>query len=268
MIDYKKIKEAADYIKEKTNFEPKIGLILGSGLGFMADEIENPTVIDYKDIPNFPVSTVFGHEGKLVIGKLFGKDVVAMKGRFHTYEGYDPSTVVFPVYVMKEIGVERLLITNAAGGINRGFEPGDVILIKDIISLLSFKNPLRGPNDERLGPRFPDMSHPFDREWMNKLNEKMNLKEGTCIWTLGPSYETPAEIRAFDKLGADLVGMSTAPEVIAANHIGLKVLGLSCVTNMAAGILDVPLNHEDVMRVADKVKGKFAKIVRVALEVV
>ena len=268
MVDYEKVKEAASYILDKIKEKPQIGLILGSGLGFMADEIEDPVVFDYSEIPNFPVSTAPGHEGKLVIGTLFGKRVVAMKGRFHTYEGYDPSQVVFPVYVMKEIGVERLLITNAAGGINRSFEPGDIVIIKDVISILSFRNPLRGPNDERLGPRFPDMSKPFDREWIEKLKEKIDLKEGVYIWTLGPSYETPAEIRAFGKLGADLVGMSTVPEVIAANHIGIKVLGLSCVTNMAAGILEEPLSHEEVMRVANAVKGKFSKIVRIALEVV
>jgi purine-nucleoside phosphorylase len=225
-------------------------------------------VIDYSEIPHFPVSTVPGHEGKLVIGELFGKKVVAMKGRFHTYEGYDPSEVVFPVYVMKELGAERLLITNSSGGINRSFEPGDVVLIKDVISILTFRNPLRGPNDESLGPRFPDMSQPFDVEWMERLKERVPMKEGVYIWTLGPNYETPAEIRAFEKMGADMVGMSTVPEVIAANHVGLKVLGLSCITNMAAGILDEPLKHEDVIRVANMVKDRFAKIVRVALEVI
>ncbi len=267
-MEYEKVKEATEFIIDVINIKPQVGLILGSGLGFMADEVKNAIALDYKDIPNFPISTTPGHEGKLIAGKLFGKSVVVMKGRFHVYEGYDPSTVVFPVYVMKELGVERFLITNAAGGISRDFNPGDVVLIRDFISLLSFKNPLRGPNDEKFGPRFPDMSEPFDREWMERLKEKVNLKEGVYIWTLGPSYETPSEIKAFDKLGADLVGMSTVPEIIAANHLGLKVLGLSCVTNMAAGILDTPLSHEDVMRVADMVKGKFARIVKVALEVI
>jgi purine-nucleoside phosphorylase len=268
VIDYKRIKEAAEFISRNLREKPEIGLILGSGLGFMTDEIEDPIVIEYQDIPHFPRSTAPGHEGKLVAGKLFGKSVITMKGRFHTYEGYDPSDVVLPVYVMKEIGVERLLITNAAGGINRSFNPGEIVIIKDVISILAFRNPLRGPNDESLGPRFPDMSEPFDRKWISKLKEKADLKEGVYIWTLGPSYETPAEIRAFGKLGADMVGMSTVPEVIAANHVGLKVLGLSCITNMAAGILDEPLSHEDVLKVANMVKSKFARVVRLALEVI
>jgi len=268
VVDRKKVLEAARYIEERISVKPRVGLILGSGLGFLADQVEDPTVIEYSEIPHFPVSTVPGHEGKLVIGKLFGKEIAAMKGRFHTYEGYDPSEVVFPVYVMRELGVERLLITNSSGGINRSFQPGDVVLIKDVISILAFRNPLRGPNDDELGPRFPDMSQPFDREWMERLKEKMELKEGVYIWTLGPNYETPAEIRAFDRIGADMVGMSTVPEVIAANHVGIKVLGLSCITNMAAGILDEPLKHEDVIRVANMVKDRFAKIVKVALEVI
>jgi len=272
MVDFDKVQEAVDFIKNKIRTKPEIGLILGSGLGFLADRVEDKEILDYSEIPHFPLSTVEGHEGKMVFGKLFGKSVVAFKGRFHTYEGYDPSDVVFPIYVIKLLGVSRLLITNSSGGINRDFKPGDVVLIKDIINF-AFRNPLRGPNYEELGPRFPDMSKPFDKDWMEKIKERLQkegkeIKEGVYIWTLGPSYETPAEIRAFSKLGADMVGMSTVPEVIACAHVGIKVLGLSCITNMAAGILEQPLRHEDVIRVANMVKDRFAKIVQLALEVI
>ena len=268
-MKYEEIKASAEFVKERIGAKPDVAIILGSGLGFLADKAENRVVIDYSDIPNFPVSTVPGHEGKLVFGEIFGKKALMMKGRFHVYEGHDPKKVIFPVYVFKMLGVERLLITNSAGGINLDFKPGDIVVIKDVINL-SFRSPLRGENDERLGVRFPDMSRPFDREWIEKLKERYGraLKEGVYIWTLGPSYETPAEIRAFRKLGADMVGMSTVPEVIAAAHAGIKVLGLSCITNMAAGILDEPLKHEDVIRVANEVKGKFAGVVKAALEVI
>ncbi len=271
-MKYEEIKKAVEYIKSVTDFKPKIAMILGSGLGFLADEVEDPIVIEYSKIPGFLVSTVPGHEGKLVMGVLFGKDVVIMKGRFHAYEGYDIRRIIFPIYVFKELGVERLIITNASGGINLDFKPGDVVIIKDVINF-SFRSPLRGENDDKLGPRFPDMSSPFDKKWIEALKNRMaaegkKLKEGVYLWTLGPSYETPSEIKMFSKLGADMVGMSTVPEVIAASHVGLKVLGLSCITNMAAGILDEPLKHEDVMRVANEVKGKFAGIVKKALEVV
>jgi len=272
MLNYEKVKEAAGYIKSKCENIPDIAVVLGSGLGFLADKAKDSYIIDYKDIPNFPISTVPGHEGKLVIGDLWGKRVVMMKGRFHFYEGYEAWKVIFPVYVFKELGVKRLILTNSSGGINMDYKPGDIVLIKDVINL-AFRSPLRGPNDDKLGVRFPDMSRPFDREWMEKVKEKLKeegreIAEGVYIWSLGPSYETPAEIRAFKKLGADMVGMSTVPEVIAAAHAGLKVLGFSCITNMAAGILEEPLKHEDVIRVANMVKDKFAHFVKVALEVV
>ncbi len=272
MIDFSMVKSSSDFISSRINVKPTFGLILGSGLGFLANEVEEPTILKYSEIPNFPTPSVEGHEGKLVIGKLFGKNVVVMKGRLHTYEGIEPQRVAYPVYVMKELGVKRLIITNSSGGINRDFKPGDVVAIKDVINL-SFRNPLKGPNDEKLGPRFPDMSEPLDREWTEKLRSKLEadgktLKEGTYVWVLGPSYETPAEIKAFMKLGADMVGMSTVPEIIAANHAGLKVLGLSCITNMAAGILDKPLSHAEVLRVANMAKSRFASVVRTALEVI
>ncbi len=272
MIEFEKAEKAAEYIKSRVSLRPEIGLILGSGLGFLANNVENASVLEYSEIPNFPTSTVEGHEGKMVIGRLFGKNVLALKGRFHVYEGYPPSDVAFPIYVMKLLGVERLVITNSSGGINTDFKPGDVVLIRDVINF-AFRNPLIGKNDERFGVRFPDMSQVFDKNWMEALKNKLKeqgkeIKEGVYIWTLGPSYETPAEIKAFAKLGADMVGMSTVPEVIACAHVGIKVLGLSCITNMAAGILDEPLKHEDVIRVANMVKDKFARIVREALEVV
>ena len=272
MVNYEKVKESSDYIKSKCESLPNIAVVLGSGLGFLADKATNSCVIDYKDIPNFPVSTVPGHEGKLVVGELWGKRVIMMKGRFHFYEGHEAWKVIFPIYVFKELGVERLILTNSSGGINMDYKPGDIVLIKDVINM-ALKSPLRGPNDDRLGVRFPDMSKPFDREWMEKVKERLKeegkeINEGVYIWSLGPSYETPAEIKAFRKLGADMVGMSTVPEVIASAHAGLKVLGFSCITNMAAGILEEPLKHEDVIRVANMVKDKFAQLVKVALEVV
>ncbi|ACJ76285.1 purine nucleoside phosphorylase [Thermosipho africanus H17ap60334] len=262
-----KIKETVDFIKNQIKILPDIGLILGSGLGFLAEKIENSTEISYKDIPNFPYSTVPGHEGKLVFGNLSGKNVVVLKGRFHLYEGWNPETIKFVIYTLRELGVERLLITNAAGGINRDFEPGDVVLIKDIINF-QFRNPLRGSNDEYFGPRFPDMSSVVDFEWYEKVKKEFpNLKEGVYMAVLGPSYETPAEIRAFKRLGADLVGMSTVPEIIAAKHCGIKTLSFSCVTNMAAGILDTPLSHKEVVEVANRVKDTFSKIILKTLEV-
>lgn len=263
----KKLNETVQFIKSRINFEPKIGLILGSGLGFLADSVENSSEIKYEEIPNFPYSTVPGHEGKLVFGKLGGKNVVVLKGRFHLYEGWSPEIIKFVIYTLKKLGVERLLITNAAGGINKHLNPGDIVLIKDIINF-QFRNPLRGPNMEEFGPRFPDMSNIVDLEWAEKIKKEVNyLKEGVYLAVLGPSYETPAEIRAFRKLGADLVGMSTVPEIVAAKHCGIKCLAYSCVTNMAAGVLDAPLSHKEVVEVANKVKDTFSKLVLKTLEV-
>ncbi|QTA37819.1 purine-nucleoside phosphorylase [Thermosipho ferrireducens] len=261
------IERAKKYITEKVEITPEIGLILGSGLGFVADDIENAVLLEYTEIPDFPHSTAPGHEGKLVFGKLKGKNVVALKGRFHLYEGWNPETIKFVIYVLKSLGVKKLLITNAAGAINKSYNPGEIIIVKDLINF-QFKNPLKGQNLEEYGPRFPDMSSAVDLEWASKLKEKVRkLREGVYIAVLGPSYETPAEIKAFRKLGADLVGMSTVPEVIVANHCGIKCLVLSCVTNMAAGVLETPLSHQEVMEVAKKVKEEFSKIVFHALEV-
>jgi len=260
-----KIQEAAAYIRKETGAEPQIGLILGSGLGVLADLIENPVVVDYANIPHFPVSTVEGHAGELVVGTIQGKQVLVMKGRFHAYEGYGAETVSFPVRVMKELGVQTLIVTNAAGGINTSFKVADLMVISDHLNL-TFRNPLIGPNDSALGVRFPDMSEAYSKR-LRKLahevaaSQDFQLQEGVYVGLLGPNYETPAEIRMLRTLGGDAVGMSTVPEVIVARHAGIEVLGFSCISNMAAGILDQPLSHDEVMETTEQVKPKFLKLV-------
>ncbi|TDF99274.1 purine-nucleoside phosphorylase [Paenibacillus piri] len=259
------IKEAAAYIRGQYAEAPEIGLILGSGLGVIADLVERATVIAYRDIPHFPVSTVEGHAGELLLGTISGKHVLLMKGRFHLYEGYGVDVVSFPVRVMKELGVKTLIVTNAAGGVNTSFEVGDLMLIKDHINF-TFRNPLIGPNHNELGVRFPDMSEAYNRGLRQTAHEVasgqgLKLKEGVYLGMLGPSYETPAEIRMIRTLGADAVGMSTVAEVIAARHAGIEVLGFSCISNMAAGILDQPLSHAEVMETTERVKPKFLKLI-------
>ncbi|MCP3772535.1 purine-nucleoside phosphorylase [Paenibacillus sp. MZ04-78.2] len=261
----KNIKEAAEYIRGKYPEKPEISLILGSGLGVLADLVEGGVTIPYEDIPHFPVSTVEGHAGELLLGKVEGKHVLMMKGRFHMYEGYGVETVSFPVRVMKELGVEKLLVTNAAGGINTSFEVGDLMLIRDHINF-TFRNPLIGPNHNELGVRFPDMSEAYSRRLRETAKEVaaeqgLKVQEGVYIGLLGPSYETPAEIRMMRTLGGDAVGMSTVPEVLVARHAGMEVLGFSCISNMAAGILDQPLSHAEVMETTERVKPKFLKLV-------
>ena len=263
---YDRIQETSKYIQSKTEIRPTIGLILGSGLGVLADEIENAVNISYDEIPNFPVSTVEGHKGQLVIGNLQGKTVVAMQGRFHYYEGYAMQDTTFPVRVMKELGAETIFVTNAAGGANKEFKPGDLMIITDHLNLGGF-NPLIGPNDNRLGTRFPDMSAAYTKEYIElakKCADKLDIKvqEGVYAFFTGPTYETPAEVRMASILGADAVGMSTVPEVIVASHSNLKVIGISCITNMAAGILDQPLNHEEVIETTQKVKEQFLSLVK------
>ncbi|HEY2421981.1 MAG TPA: purine-nucleoside phosphorylase [Neobacillus sp.] len=260
-MDFEKIQKAAGFLKEKYPQTPKIGLILGSGLGVLADEIENPVKIPYNEIPDFPISTVEGHAGQLVFGVLNGVEVVAMQGRFHYYEGYSFDKVTFPVRVMKNLGVEMLIVTNAAGGVNESFSPGDLMIITDHINFMG-ANPLIGPNDSRLGVRFPDMSEAYSKELRAMAKEtakrlSISIREGVYFGFTGPVYETPAEIRMVRTLGGDAVGMSTVPEVIVARHGGLKVLGISCITNMAAGILDQPLAHEEVIETTEKVKENF-----------
>lgn len=265
-----KINEASSFIQSKLNEKPEIGLILGSGLGILGDQIENPIIIKYDEVPHFPQSTVEGHKGQLVIGKLEGKTVIAMQGRFHYYEGYSIQEVTFPVRVMNALGIDKLIVTNAAGGSNKEFEPGDLMLITDHINF-AFNNPLIGKNFEELGPRFPDMSHAYSPELMNiarKASEELgfSLKEGSYMFFTGPTYETPAEIKMATVLGADAVGMSTVPEVIVAVHSGIKVLGISCITNMAAGILDQPLDHSEVIETTVRVKDKFINLVKRTLK--
>lgn len=259
------IQEAAQFIEEKIGFNPQIGLILGSGLGVLADLIEDAKVIAYQDIPHFPVSTVEGHAGELVAGQIKGKNVIMMKGRFHPYEGYDLVKVSFPVRVLKQLGVTKLIVTNAAGGVNTSFNVGDLMVIKDHINFM-FRNPLIGPNNNDLGVRFPDMSEAYSKKLQQLSHEvaaeqNFKLQEGVYAAVMGPTYETPAEIRMLRTIGADAVGMSTVPEVIAVRHAGIEVLGFSCVTNMAAGILDQPLSHEEVIETTERVKPKFLKLV-------
>lgn len=259
-----KIQKTVDFIKGKIENKPKIGLILGSGLGSLADRIENPLIIKYEDIPNFPISTVEGHAGQLVIGELAGNVVVAMQGRFHFYEGYPLEDVTFPIRTMIGLGIESMIVTNAAGGANLDYKPGDLMIITDHLNFTG-QNPLRGKNLDELGPRFLDMTWAYDKEYIKLAKDSgeklgLNLKEGIYMWLTGPTYETPAEVRMARSLGADAVGMSTVPEVIVANHEGVKVLGISCITNMAAGILDQPLNHDEVVETSMKVKEDFEKL--------
>lgn len=261
-----KLAEARRYLRERVPSLPELGVILGSGLGAFAELVEDRITISYKDIPHFPVSTVEGHAGQLVFGKVEGRGVVVMQGRFHYYEGYTMQEVTFPIRVMQVLGVTGLVVTNAAGGINSEFRPGDLILIKDHLNLMG-ENPLRGANISNLGPRFPDLSEGYNSEWRQKALAIMpdygiRPQEGVYAAMSGPSYETPAEIRYSRVIGADMVGMSTVPEVIVANHGGMKVLGISCVTNMAAGILPQKLSHAEVMETAERVEKKFVNFVQ------
>lgn len=267
MEDYlEKISQCAEYLRSKVSIQPKIALVLGSGLGPLVNHIENPVEIDYKDIPNFPVTTVEGHAGKLVFGSLGGKPVLAMKGRFHLYEGYDVSQVTFHIRVFKLLGINDILVTNAAGGVNKNLRPGDLMLIKDHISFFA-PSPLYGRNKSEFGVRFPDMSEAYSKRLVNTAKKAADelgivVREGVYAYAQGPMYETPAEIRTLSILGADAIGMSTVPEVIVARHSGMNVLGISCITNMASGILEQPLNHEEVMNTAKEVEVKFTALVK------
>ncbi len=259
------INEAADFIKARIVEIPQIGMILGSGLGMLAKRIESPIVIPYAEIPHFPRSTVEGHAGELVIGTLEGRRVIAMNGRFHIYEGYTPQAITFPVRVMKRLGIESLVVTNAAGGINTSYSPGDLMIISDHLNM-QFRHPLIGPNDDSFGVRFPDMSAAYSPRLRAIAKQvaaaqSLGIQEGVYVGLTGPSYETPAEIRMFRTLGADAVGMSTVAEVLIARHAGIEVLGISCISNMAAGILPQPLSHLEVMETTERVKDSFAKLV-------
>lgn len=263
MEEMERVERAAQTVREACG-EAEIGLILGSGLGGYADTMQGGARLPYADIPGFPRSTVAGHAGMWRAGLLHGKRVAMMQGRFHYYEGYSMRDVTLPVRVMRRLGVTTLIVTNACGGVNTGFAPGDLMAISDVINLTG-QNPLIGPNLDEMGPRFPDMSRAFDPELRALAHDcakglGFTLREGVYALMTGPSYETPAEIRMLRTLGADAVGMSTVPEVIAARHAGMRVLGISCVTNMAAGILDQPLSHQEVTETADRVKDRFTAL--------
>jgi purine-nucleoside phosphorylase len=261
-----KMKDSTKYIKDVSSINPEIGIILGSGLGMLAEDIEDEIIIPYKNIPYFPVSTVKGHKGQLVLGYLSGKPVICMQGRFHYYEGYSMQNVVYPVRIMQMLGVSKLIVTNSAGGINTDFQPGDLMIIIDHINLMGI-NPLIGKNYDDFGERFPDMTRAYDSQMMDKAAQAadslaIQLKRGVYAAMTGPSYETPAEIRFLRAIGADAVGMSTVPEVIVANHGGMKVLGVSCITNMAAGVFNKPLNHAEVVEIANQAASRFVKLVK------
>jgi len=270
--DYtKRLAEARRYLTNLISEMPEMGIVLGTGLGGFAEFIEDKIEVDYQDIPYFPVSTVEGHKGRLIFGQVYGRQVVAMQGRLHYYEGFDIQEVVFPIRVMQVLGVTGLIVTNAAGGINPAFRPGDLVLIKDHINLMGV-NPLRGPNISSLGPRFPDLSEAYDREWREKALPIMrelgiHPQEGVYAAMSGPSYETPAEIQFLKAIGADMVGMSTVPEVIVANHGGMRVLGISCITNMAAGLLPQKLSHTEVLETTERVEKQFVRLVQALVRV-
>jgi purine-nucleoside phosphorylase len=260
---------AATSVLQRTSLRPQIGLVLGSGLGGFADSLADATRIPYADIPAFPRSTAIGHAGQLVIGKSGSVPVAVMQGRVHLYEGYSAQQVAFPMRVFGRMGIRAVILTNAAGGINLNYQQGALVLIRDHINLQG-TNPLVGPNDDRFGVRFPDMTHAYANQYRELAREEagklgMTLHEGVYAALLGPSYETPAEIKYLRTIGADLVGMSTAFEVIAARHMGIKVLAISCVTNMAAGIVDQPLSHQEVMETGERVKSSFEALLGAVL---
>ena len=256
--------KSADFLRSKVTIKPKVAIVLGSCLGNLSDLIEEQVVIDYQEIPNFLLSTVESHAGKLIFGKLAGREVVCMSGRFHYYEGYDFEQLVIPVRVFKLLGVETIILTNAAGGINESFAVGDIMLIQDHIKLMG-ASPMRGPNISELGPRFFDVSDMYTKALQEVARQAAKecgiaLREGVYVYTTGPQFETPAEIRAYRLLGADAVGMSTVTEALTAAHCGMKVLGLSLISNMAAGVLGVPLTTEEVDETAQVSAGKFQKL--------
>jgi len=259
----RRLEEAVAFVRGRTSLRPAIGVVLGSGLGAFADALEDAATVPFADIPHFPASTVVGHGGALVVGRSRGVPVSILKGRVHHYEGYSLEQVVFPVRVLGRLGVGTLVITNAAGAINPTFAPGDLMVIEDHVNLLG--NPLLGPNEDSLGPRFPDMSEAYDRGLRDVTEAacraaSVRCHRGVYVGLTGPSYETPAEIRMFRTLGADAVGMSTVPEVIAARHMGVRVAGLSCLTNMAAGVTDRKLDHREVLETGERVKASLLEV--------
>jgi purine-nucleoside phosphorylase len=265
MTDYESVTEAAAYIRGRTAMEPRIGLILGSGLGGIVEHMTATEMIPYEDIPGFPASRVAGHAARLVFGYLGDQAIVAMQGRFHFYEGHSMRELCFPIFVLCRLGVENLIVTNACGGINAAFTPGDLMLITDHINLLG-NNPLIGPNDERFGPRFPDMTEVYSKRLLRLADEtakrlEIPVRHGVYALFPGPCYETAAEIRAYRVLGADAIGMSTVPETTAARYLGMEVLGIACITNMATGIAASPHSHEEVLAVAEMSSRKLCALV-------
>lgn len=273
MYNYSNYEESYQFIKNKIgNLKPKIAIVLGSGLGILSDDIENKITIKYSEIPNFPVSTVEGHAGELLIGTINNVPVIAMNGRFHYYEGYNLEQVTFPIRVFKLLGIEKLILTNAAGGINTSYKPGELIVITDFLSFFA-ESSLRGKNIEEFGIRFPDMSETFNKELSEKLRDIIKkhmgvANTGVYAYMKGPNYESPAEIKALRILGADTVGMSTVPEAIVAHHAGIKTVGVSCVTNMAAGVSNEKLSHEEVQKTADMVKFKFKEVIKEYISII
>lgn len=278
-MSYEKTVEAAEFIKSKYDGEIKTALVLGSGLGAFADDLAGSVKIPYEEIPHFQKSTVEGHAGRLVLGEIENVPVAVQQGRFHFYEGYEMSQVIFPVRTFGVLGVKNLILTNAAGSVRTGFKPGDLMLIRDHINLMG-ASPLRGANDERFGARFPDMTEVYDKDFQEIAIEEAEkiarerfqrglekqftsfMRRGVYCALSGPNYETPSEIRVFRQIGADAVGMSTVPEAIAARHQGMKVLGISCITNLAAGMSDEPINHKEVMETGEKVAAIFKELLR------
>jgi purine-nucleoside phosphorylase len=261
MSYYDQVKEAAETIRGRIPAVPQIGVVLGSGLGDFASSLGDSVSMPYDQLPHWPASRVIGHEGRLVVGAVRGKTIAALAGRVHLYEGHDPSTVAFAVRTLGTLGVKTLILTNAAGGVNTGFAQGALMVIDDHINLMG-SNPLVGANDERFGPRFPDMSEVYSsrlRRIADRAGKQIHLllPHGVYVALLGPSYETPAEIRYLRTIGADAVGMSTVPEALVARHMGMEVLGISCITNMAAGVLPQPLDHSEVMETARRVRAQF-----------
>ncbi len=272
MTNYERIKAAAEYICARVSIRPTIGLVLGSGLGEYADTLEDAVHIAYSEIPNFPVPTIPGHSGALVFGKKCGQEVVVLQGRIHYYEGLPQQEITLPIRVLAALGVKTVVLTNACGGVNLDFRPGDLMLISDHINF-SGTNPLIGPNMDTFGPRFPDMSDLYTASLREKIKEKaqkagISLQEGVYAMYSGPNYETPAEIRMFRTMGADTVGMSTVPEAIVAGHCGMQVVGISCITNMAAGVLPVKLSHEEVTQTANRVKEVFRRLIDLIVGIV
>ena len=270
MTYFDRVQEAAEWVRERIGRRPDVAIVLGSGLGDFAAALAEQTSFAYGDIPNWPASAIVGHAGKLVVGTLGGKRVAALSGRAHFYEGHDLQTVTFATRVIGTLGVKTLILTNAAGGINLTFKPGTLMLMDDHINLMG-SNPLIGPNDERFGPRFPDMSEVYSTRLRQLAGDAarargLALAHGVYAALHGPSYETPAEIRYLRTIGADAVGMSTAPEAVVARHMGVDVLGISCITNMAAGVLPQPLVHDEVMEVARRVRGEFCALLEGIVE--